>query len=112
MTLKTDIATDYLLFDGVETVTIKRTHPTAADVTGVAALQRLRSIGQIAFQSGSAGIDPNACIWEFWEATMGGAKIDNLDKFTQADGTEWTIQQVDYSNQTSRYRCLAVRSRA
>lgn len=112
MTLKSRLSNAYMRFGGIELVTIKRTHPTAADVTGVAALQRLRSIGQIAFQAGAAGIDPNACIWEFWDATMGGAKLDNLDKFTQADGTEWTIQQVDYSNQTSRYRCLAVRSRA
>lgn len=111
MTLKSRLANAYMRFGGVEEVTIKRRHPTEADVTGVKALMRLRTLGQSTFQAATAGIDPNACIWDFWEATMGGAKLDNLDKFTQADGTEWTIQQVDYSNQTSRFRCLAVRSR-
>ena len=70
MTLKTDIQNDYLLFDGVETVTLSRQHPDAADVTGVQALRRQLTIGQQAYLSG-AGIDTDGTVFHLFESTKG-----------------------------------------
>lgn len=110
MTLKTDIQNDYLLFDGVETVTLSRKHPVAIDVTGIQALRRQLSISQMAFLA-SAGIDTDGTVFHLFEVTMSGAKVDNGDLITDADGTIFTVLQTTYSPQTSRYRCLCVRNR-
>lgn len=110
MTLKTDIQNDYLLFDGVETVTLSRQHPDAADVTGVQALRRQLTIGQQAYLSG-AGIDTDGTVFHLFESTMAGAKCDNGDLITDADGTVYTVNAVQYSPQTSRYRCVCARVR-
>lgn len=110
MTLKTDIQNDYLLFDGVESVSLTRKHPAAAAMTGVQALRRQLSINQMAFMS-SAGIDTDGTVFHLFEATMSGAKVDNGDLITDADGVVYPVNAVQYSPQTSRYRCVCARAR-
>ena len=112
MTLKTDIQNDYLLFDGVETVTLSRQHPAAANVEGVKALRRQLSINQMAYLGGgAAGIDTDGTVFHLFEVTMGGAKVDDGDLIVDADGTSYSVHAVSYSPQTSRYRCVCARVR-
>lgn len=109
MTLKESIKNDWALIDGIVEVTLLRKHPTAADVTGVKALKRELTAGQLAYLGGSLGISETTCYWHLWESPAlldANAKVGVGDEFLDADGTTWKINQRTYSDQTSRYRCL------
>ena len=116
MSLQTDIQRDWQFFDGVEDVTFTPRGNSEPALTGVKALRR--AVSETAVQIfGGAIASPGTVVWHLWNDR--GSGVDTLldasdepepqDFITQANGTIWTITQVVYSPQTSRWQCLTVR---
>jgi hypothetical protein len=106
MTLKTDIENHWQLFDGIEDVTVTGRHPAATPVTGVKALRRVLTVGQRTYFGGTLGLSPLATVFHLWEATMGGSGVGEGDTITDAAAAVWSIVAIEYSPQTSRYKCF------
>lgn len=108
MTLKDRIANDWQRFDGVETVAV--TPADGREAFNASALQRMLSVSQMAMVGGSFGAEDNVVPWNFFQSSMGANVVAIGDRFTSAASGNWIIKSLDYSPQTSRWRCLCTRA--
>jgi hypothetical protein len=106
MTLASDIAGDYTIFDDTETVTF--TPLTGSNTTGVTALRRATGTRQV---SGEAmGMDSEtATMWSLFTSTLSSAVPVPGCKITDSSSVVWRIQEVAKVTLGSRYRCLCVK---
>lgn len=92
MSVSSAIAGDYLLIDGLQTVTISPR--TGADIEDVKAHQpeSTNTLGS----NPSGGLEPEAETTTFivWSATLDGNSLYAGYKLTQADSTVWVIGSV------------------
>lgn len=98
MSLATDIADDYLFFDGVETVTF-------AGVTTVKALREPLSRSEVAFGP-QIGISPSDVAINLWVSTMGGNTPQPGDTITDASSNVYQILSCQLATLQTRWRCL------
>lgn len=102
MSLISDIAADWSLIEGVETVTLIPQNPSGAEIKGVKALRK--SIGPAGLSNaGVFATDPSDDAWHLWEATLQGVEPKPGDHIRDASGTIWSITTIGYSNRSSRY---------
>lgn len=109
MPLSSDIATDFTLFDGLETVTLTPRNPIGAPVANVKGLRRVQAQKDIAAPPGAMPSEPTDLVWHVWTATLGGAVPKNGDTLTDAAGTVWTIVELQLTTLGTRYRAICRR---
>lgn len=104
MTLATDIATDFTLFDGLETVTLMPQNPAGAPMANVKGLRRVQEQQNMAASPAAMPSEPTDLIWHLWTATLGGAVPKNGDTITDDAGAVWTILELSLTTLGTRYR--------
>lgn len=109
MSLSSDIASDFTLFDGLETVTLTPRNPDGAPVVNVKGLRRVAQQRNIAASPGAMPCEPTDLVWHVWTATLGGAVPKNGDTLTDAAGTVWTIVELQLTTLGTRYRAVCRR---
>ena len=113
MSLATDIDTDYLIMDSVETVAliVKKHGEDDVQLDGVKALHTPLGKRDFAW-AGSIGISPEDTVWNVW--------VDSFDNavtlqpgywLQQADGTNWIIMSCELATLSTRWRCVARKAR-
>ena len=110
MTFASDIADDYLIFDGLEDVILTPQNIPATAITGVKALRRARNYKTIQL-FGDVNFEPSDVPFILFvgsaaNPSLQGAIPKNGDKITDAAGVAWTIKQVTQQTMQSRYTCL------
>ena len=73
MPLADDIANDFALFDGLETVTLTPRTPSGTPVANVKGLRRVQIQQNITAGPGAMPSEPKDLVWHLWTATLGGA---------------------------------------
>lgn len=104
MTLAADIADDYTMFDGVETVTY-----TPAAGSAVATVKGLRrGMRRSDFSvAATLGAEVNDEVWNLWVSTLGGLTPAAGGTITDAAGTIWEIVSATLGTLNTRWRCIA-----
>ena len=106
MPLASDIANDFALFDGLETVTLTPRNPTGAAVANVKGLRRVQRQANIAASPGEMPSEPTDLVWHLWTASLGGAVPKNGDTLTDSAGVVWTILELHKTTLGTRYRAV------
>lgn len=110
MTLATDIADDYLFFDGLESVTLT---PRSAGVDGtpVTSVSALRGPTLTVPRNNEAATldEVSAGTWELFTATLGATVPAPGDKITDASSVSWRIVGVRTLTLGSRFQCDVIR---
>lgn len=104
MPFSTDIASDFTLFDGLETVTLTRQNAAGAPMTNVKGLRRVQEQQNMAASPAAMPSEPTDLVWHLWTATLGGAVPKNGDTITDDSGTVWTIVELSLTTLGTRYR--------
>ena len=109
MTLAADIAADYSIIDGIESVTLTPQNPAATAVTGVKAQRRALTRAEISGQV--VGVEPQDVPFHLWfgPSSVPATVPKNGDTITDSASVVWTIQSLTYSAQCSRWRAACRR---
>jgi hypothetical protein len=106
-----DLSGDWIVFDNIQTVMYQsRINDTSFGTpTSCIGLKREDEKGydEGMLGSGSVELSQLAAIWEVWEATLTNVVPKRGDQFkasTVTGVTTWTVDSVDYSTFTTRYR--------
>jgi hypothetical protein len=92
---------------GTETVTLlKETFATPTEQTVEAAFKR--DSGTADVTAGGAILETNTAAFHLWTDKLAGTVPKKGDKIRRADGTTWTIRQVQKHAQGFRWRCTAL----
>jgi hypothetical protein len=108
MSFADDIASDYELMDGVETITF--TPRGGSAVTGVSAL-REPITRQTDIMQASIGHEQRGTIWNLWPASavgMASADVKPGATITEAGGTAWRVVSASKETLSTRWRCICV----
>lgn len=120
MSLATDIENDFLLIDGVESVTLTPKRRTVSPLTGVKALQRQLTRSDLQLIGDALTLDSEWAVWHVWNSrgtgstrvlANTGAEPRLGDWLTSAAGVTWIVQSLTYSPQTTRWRLICQRAR-
>ena len=106
MTLADDIAGDWSVFDGVETVSLTPQNPPAAAVTGVKAMRRALTRREVDLIEMTGGVQVSDLCWSLWDATLGGTEPQVGDLITDGGGQDWSILVLELTTLGTRWRAL------
>jgi hypothetical protein len=99
--------TFYQRVGGTETVTLL-IETFAAPVEKVVADVLKRDSGTADVTAGGAVLETNTAAFHLWAEPLAGTAPKKGDKIRRADGTTWTIRQVQKHAQGFRWRCEAL----
>lgn len=106
MTIESDIAGDYALIDGTETVTltpVNRSPSEAADTSVIALVGNVTQRQIMRLQE--VGILPTDLSITMWKNTMGAIVPRPGDTVTRSDGNVFTILDAMYKAFDSKWEC-------
>lgn len=103
MSLQTDIANDFLIFDGNETVTVTPQNPAGAAVATVIANRSILTRRDMM----GIGIEPSDVVLSLAVATLGAIVPKNGDKITDANSASYLIISCELRTMDTRWYCIA-----
>ncbi len=103
MTLQADIATDYLIFDGNETITFTPQNPAATAVNSVVANRSILTRRDLM----GIGIEPSDVVFSIAVSTLGSAVPKLGDKITDANNVSYLLVSAELRTMDTRWRCIA-----
>ena len=110
MTFATDIANDYEVFDGTETVTYSNVANGAVSSTDATVPGALRRNVQKSQLGGELALTPQDLVWHLPVATLTGTpKVG--DTITDSGSVVWNMLAVSKDTLGTRWRCITRQQR-
>jgi hypothetical protein len=108
MALATDIAGDYAIFDGGETITLRQIRATGVTETSVAgAINGPLSLRQAAALGGN--LVGTETVWHLPDTLVGSLGVQVGDQIVTSAYAVWNVIDVSHSTLNTRWRCISRR---